>query len=236
MNKSDVTKLTANRLYGWILKLPPRLRPHPHAPQICAMLHQNRPVEPGKRWRPCVAAVTWLIGLAVPAGAGVLSGREFQNLLAGGPEGTTIVFQGGTDKIFYSPSLKNRLRLSPELGPEFLRQKILQNTVTEGVFVGATIADGKWRTISGIAGIAADTETGHGVLTLLQTFPEDTSVKAFQKRDRLYSVIIVEDAPSGVVCRRSQWEKLFGLKGVPRMTTVPCEFTVGNSVTPAGTQ
>jgi hypothetical protein len=108
---------------------------------------------------------------ALPAPAGVLSGREFQNLLAGGPEGTTIVFQGGTDKIFYSPNLKNKLRLSKELGPEFLKHKILQNTVTEGVFIGAMIESGKWRTISGIAGIAADTESGHGVLTLLQTFP-----------------------------------------------------------------
>jgi len=182
------------------------------------------------------AALAVLLCHAWPAAAGVLSGREFRNLLAGGPEGTTIVFQGGTDKIFYSPSLKNRLRLSPELGPEFLKQKILQNTVAEGVFIGATIADGKWRTISGIAGIAADTDSGHGILTLLQTFPEDTSIKAFQKRDRLYAVVIVEDAPSGVVCRRSQWEKLFALKGEPKMTTVPCEFTVGNSVTPAGTQ
>jgi hypothetical protein len=174
-----------------------------------------------------------LLFQAAPALSGVLSGREFQNLLAGGPEGTTIVFQGGTDKIFYSPSLKNKLRLSPELGPEFLKQKILQNTLTEGVFVGATIEDGKWRAISGIAGIAADVDSGHGVLTLLQTFPEDTSIKAFQKRDRLYAVVIVEDAPSGIVCRRSRWEKLFGLKGEPKMTTVPCEFTVGNTVTPA---
>ena len=169
---------------------------------------------------------------ALPATAGVLSGREFQNLIAGGPEGTTIVFQGGTDKIFYSPSLKNRLRQSGELGPEFLKQKILQNTVTEGTFIGATIEGGKWRTISGIAGIAADADSGHGVLTLLQTFPEDTSIKAFQKRDRLYAVVIVEDAPSGVVCRRSQWEHLFALKGEPKLTTVPCEFTVGNAVTP----
>lgn len=200
------------------------------------MLQQNRSIEPGKHWRPFVMAAALLMAQELPAQAGVLSGREFQNLLAGGPEGTTIVFQGGTDKIFYSPSLKNRLRLSKELGPDFLKQKILQNTVTEGVFIGATITEGKWRTISGIAGIAADTDTGHGVLTLLQTFPEDTSAKAFEKRDRLYSVIIVEDAPSGVVCRRSQWQKLFGAKGGPQMTTVPCEFTVGNSVTPAGTQ
>jgi hypothetical protein len=180
--------------------------------------------------------LTTLACLALPVCAGVLSGREFRNLLAVGPEGTTIVFQGGTDKIFYSPSLKNRLRMSPELGPEFLRQKILQNTIAEGVFIGATIANGKWLTIKGIAGIAADIDSGHGVLTLLQTFPDDTSVKAFSKRDRLYAVVIVEDAPSGVVCRRSQWEKLFALKGEPKLTTVPCEFTVGNTVTPAGTR
>jgi hypothetical protein len=183
-----------------------------------------------------LVALAGLIAAAKPASAGVLSGREFQNLLAGGPEGTTITFQGGTDKIFYSPTLKNRLRLSPELGPGFLKQKILQNTVTEGVFIGATIESGKWRIISGIAGIAADVESGHGVLTLLQTFPEDINVKAFQKRDRLYSVVIVEDAPSGIVCRKSQWEKLFALKGEPKLTTVPCEFSVGNTVAPAGSQ
>ena len=182
--------------------------------------------------RLAIAAALIAAILHTPALAGVLSGREFQNLIAGGPEGTTIVFQGGTDKIFYSPSLKNRLRQSGELGPEFLKQKILQNTVTEGTFIGATIEGGKWRTISGIAGIAADSDSGHGVLTLLQTFPEDTSIKAFQKRDRLYAVVIVEDAPGGVVCRRSQWEHLFALKGEPRLTTVPCEFTVGNAVTP----
>lgn len=183
-----------------------------------------------------LAVLAGLIALAGAASAGVLSGREFQNLLAGGPEGTTIVFQGGTDKIFYSPSLKNRLRLSAELGPGFLKQKILQNTVTEGVFIGATIDGGKWRTISGIAGIAADTDSGHGVLTLLQTFPDDTNIKAFQKRDRLYSVVIVEEAPGGIVCRRSQWERLFALKGEPKLVTVPCEFIVGNTVAPAGAQ
>lgn len=184
-----------------------------------------------------IAAMAAVAGLFPgPALAEVLSGREFQNLLAGGPEGTTIVFQGGTDKVFYSPTLKNKLRLSPELGPGFLKQKILQNTVAEGVFISAAIEGGKWRTISGIAGIAADVESGHGVLTLLQTFPEDTSIKTFQKRDRLYSVVIVEDAPGGVVCRRSRWEKLFALKGEPELTTVPCEFTVGNTVAPAGPQ
>jgi hypothetical protein len=180
-------------------------------------------------------AVGLLCHLA-PASSEVLSGSEFKNLLAGGAEGTTIVFQGGTDKIFYSPSLKNRLRLSPELGTEFLKQKVLQNTVTEGVFIAAMIEGGKWRTISGIAGIAADIDSGHGVLTLVQTFPEDISIKAFQKRDRLYTVVIVEETAGGILCRKSHWESLFKLKGEPQMATVPCEFSVGNSVTPAGAQ
>jgi hypothetical protein len=174
-----------------------------------------------------------LLCQTMPASSEVLSGHEFQNLLAGGPEGTTIVFQGGTDKIYYSPSLKNKLRLSPELGAEFLKQKILQNTIAEGVFIGAMIEDGKWRTVSGIAGIASDIDSGHGVLTLLQTFPEDISIKAFQKRDRLYAVVIVEETAGGVLCRKSRWEKLFTFKGAPKMITVPCEFTVGNAVTPA---
>src|SRR3954463_13402551 len=113
---------------------------------------------PAPCWPAMAAALITTILPSAPATAGVLSGREFQNLIAGGPEGTTIVFQGGTDKIFYSPSLKNRLRQSSELGPEFLKQKILQNTVTEGTFIGATIESGKWRTISGIAGIAADAD------------------------------------------------------------------------------
>lgn len=165
--------------------------------------------------------------------AEVLSGREFQNLLAGGPEGTTIVFRGGTDKLFFSPTLKNKLRTSPELGTDFIKQKILRSTVIEGVFINASIENGKPRTISGIAGIAADNDSGHGILTLLQTFPDDTSLKAFEKRDRLYAVVIVEDAPSGVVCRRSLWERLFRLKGDPKLVTVPCEFLVGNTITPS---
>jgi len=178
-----------------------------------------------------VLAFTLTLALS-PSRADVLSGREFQNLLAGGPEGTTIVFQGGTDKVFYSPVLKNTLRQSRELGTEFLRRQVQHSTVAEGTFISAMIEDGKWRTISGIAGIAADQESGHGVLTLIQTFPEDKTVAAFQKKDRLYAVVIVEETVTGILCRRSRWEKLFAFKGDPRMESVPCEFTVGNTVTP----
>jgi hypothetical protein len=197
-----------------------------------ANFHPPRPAISKYLWRGLGAAALVALVFA-PASAEVLSGREFQSLLASGPEGTTILFEGGTDRLFYSPSLKNRLRQSLELGADFLKQKIARNTLTEGVFISASTEGGKWRTISGIAGISADTDSGHGILTLLQTFPEDTNIKAFEKRDRLYAVVIVEDTASGVLCRKSQWEKLFAFKDAPKMTTVPCEFVVGNAVTPA---
>ena len=179
-----------------------------------------------------VAALT-LLAAAAPVRAEVLSGRDFQSLLAGGPEGTTIVFQGGTDKVFYSPALKNTLRRSPELGTEFLKRKVQHSTIAEGTFISAMIEGGKWRTISGIAGITADQETGHGVLTMIQTFPGDKTIAAFEKKDRLYAVLIVEETVSGILCRRSRWERLLAFKGEHKMASVPCEFTVGNTITPA---
>jgi hypothetical protein len=61
------------------------------------------------------------------------------------------------------------------------------------------------------------------------------SIKAFHKRDRLYTVVIVEETSAGV-CRESHWENLFTLKGQSQMVTVPREFSLGNAVTPAGAQ
>ena len=161
-----------------------------------------------------MAAALALLAAVAPARAEVLSGRDFQSLLAGGAEGTTIVFQGGTDKLFYSPVLKNTLRRGREFGTDFLKRKVLHNIIAEGTFISAMIEGGKWRTISGIAGIAADQETGHGVLTMIQTFPGDKTIEAFQKNtDRLFAVLIVEETVSGILCRRSRWERLFAFKG-----------------------
>ena len=69
---------------------------------------------------------------------------------------------------------------------------------------------------------------------MIQTFPGDKSVEIFERTDRLYAVLIVEETVSGILCRRSRWEKLFAFKGEHRMASVPCEFTVGNTITPAG--
>ena len=46
-------------------------------------------------------------------------------------------------------------------------------------------------------------------------------------------MLIVEETVSGILCRRSRWEKLFAFKGEHKMASVPCEFTVGNTITPA---
>jgi hypothetical protein len=197
--------------------------------------HRPRPAlhGAGRLRRLALSSVLALGCLLQRAPAEILSGRDFEKLLASGPEGTTIVFQGGADKVFYSPALKNALRQSRALGAEFLRQKIQHNTIAEGTFISAMIQDGKWRTISGISGIAVDQESGHGVLTLIQSFPEDKTIEAFQKRDRLFATMIIEETVSGILCRRSRWEKLFAFKGDNPMSSAPCEFTVGNTVTPA---
>lgn len=186
-----------------------------------------------KTFAAALAAFAVAASVTSPAFCEVLSGQEFQKLIAGGSEGTTIVFQGGADRLFFSAALKNRLRRSAQLGTEFLKQKVQPNTISEGVFVSAMIENGKRRVVTGVAGITADQDSGHGVLTMIQTFPEDTTIKAFEKQDRLYSVLIVEDTENGLVCRRSRWEKLFSFKGEQKMTSVLCEFTVGNAVTPA---
>jgi hypothetical protein len=198
-------------------------------------LHRPRPALCGaKRLRRLALISVLLLGcLQQRAPAEILSGRDFEKLLASGPEGTTIVFQGGADKVFYSPVLKNALRQSRALGTEFLRLKIQHNTIAEGTFVSAMIQDGKWRTISGISGIAIDQESGHGILTLIQSFPEDKTIEAFQKRDRLFATMIVEETISGILCRRSRWEKLSTFKGDNTMSSAPCEFTVGDTITPA---
>lgn len=173
------------------------------------------------------------IWAASPTAAQVLSGDELKNLLAGGEEGTSILFPGGTDKIFYSPTLTNGLRRSPEVGPDFLRSKIQHNTINEGVFVSTSL-DGKGnRTITGLAGVSADQESGFGVLTMIQTFQDDHNIRSFERRDRLYAVLIVEQTNTGIICRRSRWERLFAFKGQHTMTTVPCEFAVGNLIVPA---
>ena len=79
-----------------------------------------------------VAAVS--IGTLADARAEALSAKVLHNLLAGGPEGTTILFQGSPDKLFYSPTLKNSARLSRELGPNFIKQNVQPDTLSEHAY------------------------------------------------------------------------------------------------------
>jgi hypothetical protein len=122
-----------------------------------------------------------------------------------------------------SPTLKNRLRSSPELGTGFLKEKIMPYTLAEATFVSADVEGGRWRTISGIA---ADTDGGHGILTLLQTFP---------RRYQHQGLRMARSALCRVDCggfgeRRSVPQVTVGKAEAAKMTTVlPCEFVVGNA-------
>ena len=163
--------------------------------------------------------------------AEVLSARSLQYLMTG-REGTTIVFQGGADKVYYAPHLHNTLRRSPELGPGFIKQQLRPDTISEGPFIGTFDIEGRVDTITGIASISADKATGRGVMLFLQSFADDTTKKDFEKHDRLYSVLEISEADDGFTCRRSKWRKLLSSKSDLEFMPGPCEFLVGNSAVP----
>lgn len=155
-----------------------------------------------------------------------------QHLMAGGAEGTTIVFQGGVDKVYYAPHLHNTLRRSHELGANFIKLQLRPDTISEGIFIGTFDIDGRAETITGIASISADKDTGRGVVLFVQTFADDVSKKDFEKHDRLYSVLEISEVDNGFSCRRSRWRKLLAAKAALEFLPGPCEFLVGNSAVP----
>ena len=171
-----------------------------------------------------------LAGSGNASRAEMLTPSDLRNLIASGNEGTTIVFEGGAHRTFFSAQLKNVARRSQELGSKFMQQHVQADTITEGIFVGSIENGSKVRLISGFAGIAADRATGSGVLVLLQTFPTDKSLAAFQSQDRLFAVMMVDEVGPTFQCKRSEWMKMSAAKGAPTFKTGPCEFVVGNVV------
>ncbi|MFM9850083.1 MAG: hypothetical protein ACKVP3_23375 [Hyphomicrobiaceae bacterium] len=152
--------------------------------------------------------------------------------MAGGAEGTTIAFQGGVDKVYYAPHLHNTLRRSPELGANFIKLQLRPDTISEGIFMGTFDIDGRVETITGVASISADKDTGRGVVLFIQTFADDVSKKDFEKHDRLYSVLEISEVDNGFSCRRSRWRKLLATRSALEFLPGPCEILVGNSAVP----
>jgi hypothetical protein len=180
----------------------------------------------------CVLCALCIPCTTLPSSAEVLSAISLQYLMTG-REGTTVVFHGGADKVYYAPHLHNTLRRSAELGPGFIKQQLRPDTISEGSFIGTFDIDGRVETVTGIASISADKGTGRGVVLFLQSFADDTTKKDFEKHDRLYSVLEISEAEDGFTCRRSKWRKLLASKSDLEFTPGPCEFSVGNSAVPA---
>src|SRR5262245_32607886 len=167
-------------------------------PIFCPCLACHRNVSPMLAGLRRAMAILSLImaALAVSGNASraeMLTPSDLRNLIASGNEGTTIVFEGGAQRTFFSSYLKNVARRSQELGLKFMQQHVQPDTITEGIFVGSIENGSKVRLISGFAGIAADRTTGSGVLVLLQTFQTDKSLAAFQSQDRLFAVMMVDE-------------------------------------------
>lgn len=188
---------------------------------------------PHGRQRRAMASALLMMAILVGSSAlraEMLTPTDLRNLIAVGNEGTTIVFEGGAQRTYFSVRLKNVARRSQELGLRFMQQHVQPDTITEGVFVSSIENGGKVRLISGFAGIAADRETGSGILVLLQTFQTDKSLSAFQAQDRLFAVMMVDETGATLQCKRSEWMKMSTAKAGPKFKSGPCEFVVGNVV------
>jgi hypothetical protein len=157
-----------------------------------------------------------------------LAANDLYNLIASGTEGTTIVLEGGAQRTYFSQRLKNVARLG--LGPKFMQEQ-WSDMIAEGVFVSSVAKGGKTQLISGLAGIMADKSTGNGILLFVQTFPTDKSLSAFQtQKDRLFSVMTVDETGPALLCTRSEWTKMSQAERSRAKRTGPCEFVVGNLV------
>jgi hypothetical protein len=191
---------------------------------------QCHTVADGGPWQQSLSMVAILAAAPTALRGEMLTPSDLRNLIAVGNEGTTIVFEGGAQRSYFSARLKNTARKSQELGLSFMQQHVQPDTITEGVFVSSIENKGKVRLISGFAGIAADRETGSGILVLLQTFQTDKSLGAFQSKDRLFAVMMVDEVGPTFQCKRSEWIKMSAAKTGPKFKSGPCEFVVGNVV------
>lgn len=181
-----------------------------------------------------------LVGVTVSlmlAGASFASNRELDGadlklLFSPDDDGSTVIFQGGVDRVYFTSRLTNAARRQREIGRRFLKDFLYPNTISEGVFLGNISTDTGIQTISGLAGIASDKDTGKGILYLIESFPQDRSAKEFgTNKNRRFLVIFVREVASGLSCRRSNWRKLIG-GGNPNFSSGPCEIVIGNAVAP----
>ncbi len=142
-------------------------------------------------------------------------------------EGSTVLFNGGAETVYFSSSINNTL--TENLGAEFMKKNIRKDVVVEIPFLAKIVAPGgSVQYIEGIAGIARGTKKRGAALFLLQATAADKTLARFAKTDRVFATLRLKGAVEGPDCARSNWRSLLGFKGKLSVKTSRCVLRKGN--------
>ncbi|NNF78151.1 MAG: caspase family protein [Rhizobiales bacterium] len=142
-------------------------------------------------------------------------------------EGSTFLFNGGSETIFFSSGIKNTL--TEHLGAEFMQTNIRKDVVLQVPFLAKITAEDKSvQYIEGIGGIARGTKKRGSALFLLQATAADKTLKRFAKTDRVFSTLRLRGAIEQPECARSTWRSLLGFKGKLAVKRSDCVLRRGN--------
>lgn len=142
-------------------------------------------------------------------------------------EGATVVFNGGTETIYFSSSITNTL--TKHLGSDFMKTNIRKDVVLQVPFLAKIkTKDNGSQFIEGIGGIARGTKAGGAALFLLQVTAADKSLTRFAKTDRVFATLRLKGGDEQPECARSNWRSLLGFKGKLDVQTSDCVLRRGN--------
>lgn len=142
-------------------------------------------------------------------------------------EGSTVVFNGGAETIYFSSSIKNTL--TENLGAEFMKSNIRKDVVLQVPFLAKIrTKDNEVQFIEGIGGIARGTKKGGSALFLLQATAADKSLTRFAETDRVFATLRLRGELASPNCARSNWRSLLGFKGKLDVKTSDCVLRKGN--------
>ncbi len=142
-------------------------------------------------------------------------------------EGSTVVFNGGAETIFFSSAIKNTL--TENLGAKFMQDNIRKDVVLQIPFLAKIKAeDNSVQFIEGIGGIARGTKKRGSALFLLQATAADKSLKRFAKTDRVFATLRMRGSSQRPTCARSNWRSLLGFKGTLEVKNSDCVLRSGN--------
>lgn len=142
-------------------------------------------------------------------------------------EGSTVLFKGGQETIYFSSKIKNTL--TEHLGADFMKTNIRKDVVLQIPFLAKIKAeDDAIQYIQGIAGIARGTKKRGAALFLLQSTAADKTLKRFAKTDRVFATLRLKGTVARPDCARSNWRSLLGFKGKLAVNSSACALRKGN--------